>query len=581
MKYYWQWKDDPDKIVPKLSYVKEFAPWKWIIGTGVYLEDVEKDISEITHRVILISVTIALISFLLMFIVIYHSHGIEKERYRSQVALKESKEKYQALVESSSEAFILILDKKLNYANNAALKILHYSETEFLELAITDIIDPDNIEHRQKFQKLFDEQVEDAHFETVLYCQDKTKVDAVLSISKVSLQKKDGFIVIVNEVSAEQMNTRLARQRKIAEEQKQLIVDLQNKHRLAGDALPDWETAATSSSAEELIALRQGFPVKLKALIDAGINVENLTGITSRMVDAVTVRFIELAIKELGPPPVSFCFIVFGSEGRSEQTLRTDQDNAIIYHNPEKRECEKEIKLYFLSLGRMVCDWLHEAGYSYCRGGNMAKNEKWVLSAAEWETCFNNWIYKATPNDLLRVNIFFDFRALYGDASFADDLWKFIGNTIEARTEFLLHFVQDALLYKPPITLFGNIALRDKGENRDTISLKEVISAIVQFARIYALKYGISEPNTLERLKLLKDGEFLKDSTYREISEVYKLLMHLRFKHQAMAMENGESPDNRINPKLLTDIECEILKKSFTAINSFQTKISYDFKGVV
>ncbi|MCF6174428.1 MAG: DUF294 nucleotidyltransferase-like domain-containing protein [Victivallaceae bacterium] len=581
VEYYWQWKDDPGKIVPKLSYVKGFAPWQWIIGTGVYLEDVEMDIGLITHRVIMISLIIAFIAFVLMFIVVYHSHKIEKERHQSQLALKAAKEKYQALVESSSEAFILILDGKLNYANRATLEMLQYAESEFLELGVADIIAPENGEDRCRLQQLIDDKVDNDHFDTVLLRQNKTTVNVVMSISQISLQQRDGFIIIVREVSAEQLNSRLGRQRKLAEEQKQLIIDLHNEQRLAGGSLPDWESAAISSSVEEIVKLCQGFPTKLKALIDAGINIENLTGITSRMVDAVTVRFIELAIEELGEPPVPFCFMAFGSEGRSEQTLKTDQDNAIIYQPPGADNDTKNIKAYFVTLGTKVCDWLHDAGYTYCQGGNMAKNEQWVMAADEWKTCVSNWIYSASANDLLRINIFFDFRAMYGDVSLVAGLWDFIGDAIEDRHEFLLYFVNDALLYKPPITIFGNIALRDKGEKRTTISLKEVISAIVQFARIYALKYRINETNTLERLRALRDGEFINESTYREISEVYKLLMQLRFKHQAMAMEDGEMPDNRINPKSLTEIEREILKKSFAAIASFQTKISYDFKGMV
>ena len=156
VEYYWQWKDDPDTIVPKLSYVKEFAPWKWIIGTGIYLEDVEKQISEITHSFIVISAVIACISFLLMFIVIYHSHALEKERHQTQAALEESKDKYQALVESSSEAFILILDGKMNYANNAALSILGYSEHDLLQLALTDIISPEKKDDRNRFQEIIE-----------------------------------------------------------------------------------------------------------------------------------------------------------------------------------------------------------------------------------------------------------------------------------------------------------------------------------------------------------------------------------------------------------------------------------------
>lgn len=581
VEYYWQWNDDPRRIAPKLSYVKGFTPWGWIIGTGIYLEDVEAEIGAISHKVIVISVIIAMISFLLMFLVIYHSHSIEQDRYQSQLALKESKEKYQALVESSSEAFILILDKKLNYANNAALDILRCNEVEFLKLDITDIISPDKSADRDQLNRLIEENGEETHFETVLQRHDAKTVDAVLSISKVFLQDKTGFIIIVKEVSAELLNSKLSRQRRIAEEQKKLIVDLQNKNRLAGDGLPDWEAAAKSSSAEELIKLRQEFPVKLKSLIDSGINVENLTGINGKMIDAVNIRFIELAITELGAPPVPFSFMVFGSQGRCGQTLKTDQDNAIIYHQPDNDKDNDKVKSYFLALGTKVCDWLDKAGYPYCGGGNMAKNEKWVLTLAEWKECFNDWIYNASPDNLLRVNIFFDFRTVYGDSSLTDELWEYIEDAIEDRPEFFLHFVQDALLYKPPITIFGNIALRDKGKKKETISLKEVNSAIVQFARIYALKHRIHETNTLERLRELRDHKFIKNSTYREISEVYNLLMEIRFKHQAEMMDNGEQPDNRVNPKLFTDIEQEILKKSFAAISSFQTKISYDFKGIM
>ena len=183
--------------------------------------------------------------------------------------------------------------------------------------------------------------------------------------------------------------------------------------------------------------------------------------------------------------------------------------------------------------------------------------------------------------DILKINIYFDFRSLYGENSLAEELWDFIGATIKEHPEFLLHFAEDALLYKPPITLFGNIALRDKGDDKETISLKGVISAIVQFARIYALKNQIRENNTLERLRVLKDKEFIKELTCRETSEVYSMLMHMRFKYQAKSMGIGDLPHNRINPKTLTDIEREILKKAFVDINGFQSKISYDFKGGV
>lgn len=581
VEYYWQWKDDSERIVPKLSYVKEFEPWRWIIGTGIYLEDVEQEINGISNRIISISIQIALVSILLMLVVIYHSHTIEKERHISQLELKQARDKYQALIESSSEAFILIVGNKMNYANSAALKLLKCNEAEFLKLEVTDIISKDLTDDRKKLQKLLDEQIEDAQLESELLRQDDTTVPAVFSISQVLLGERRGFIIIVKEISPEKMKSRLARQRRLAEEQKKILADLHNTQRLSGEPLPDWSKAAQTSSVEELIKLRLGFPAKLKSLIDSGIKVENLTGINTRMSDAVNCRFIELAIEEIGEPPTPFSFIVYGSQGRNEQTLKTDQDNGIIFQVPEKGEDLEEIRAYFLKLGAKVCYWLQEAGYPYCGDNNMANNKKCVLTLEEWKTCFNNWIFNATPNNILRVNIYFDFRSLYGKSELVDELWQDVHDTIDGRPEFLMHFVEDALLYKPPITLFGNIATKGKGEKKETVSMKEVISAIVQFGRIYALKNRVHETNTIERLRELMEKGLLKESTFRETMEVYDLLMSIRFKYQAKAMDNGDAPNNQINPKKLTEIEREILKKAFTGISNLQAKISYDFKGSI
>ncbi len=578
VEYYWQWKDDPDRIVPKLSYVKEFEPWGWIIGTGIYLDDVEKEIGSISHRVVIISLQIAIVSLLLMFVVIYQSHCLEKERIKTRIALHEAKEKYQALVESSSEAFILILDNQLNYTNRAALKILKYSEQKFLTLSIADIFAPSRADDYLKLQELLDEEAENAQLDTLLFRRDKTTVPVILSISRVLLQNRKGYIIIVREVSAEQMNSQLARQRKLAEDQKELIIDLQNRHRLAGSSSAEWQKIKELSSVDEIIKVSKGFPVKLKSLINSGVNVENLIDMTAKMVDALTIRFIELAIDELGAPPAPFSFIVFGSQGRSEQTMKTDQDNGIIFDSSATGDELEELRSYFLSLGTIVCDHLYKSGYPYCDDNNMAKDPKCVMSLDEWKSCFGDWIFNATPQNILRINIYFDFRSLFGEVALVDKLWLSIGSTIDERPEFLLYFVEDALLYKPPITLFGNIAFKDKEK---TISMKEVVSAIVQFARIYALKHHIKQTNTIERLLELQNQKFLKQHTCREVTEVYKILMRLRFRLQAEAMDHGDLLTNNIDPKKMTDIERKVLKQAFSDISSFLSKISYDFKGII
>ena len=209
----------------------------------------------------------------------------------------------------------------------------------------------------------------------------------------------------------------------------------------------------------------------------------------------------------------------------------------------------------------------------------MARNPKWCQPLSGWKKHFHGWINEAEPQDLLEVNIFFDFRCVYGKKELTSQLRIYIDGLLKARPVFFQFIARNALLYKPPIGFFGNIVVDSSGENPSTFDIKESIKPIVNFARLYALKHGIEEINTLDRLYRLYGSDVLNKSSYEEIVKVYDYLMQMRFKHQAMALNENLKPDNFINPRLLTDIEHTLLKNMFSQIGNFQKRLSYDFTG--
>ncbi|MCU0290345.1 MAG: DUF294 nucleotidyltransferase-like domain-containing protein [Acidobacteria bacterium] len=250
-----------------------------------------------------------------------------------------------------------------------------------------------------------------------------------------------------------------------------------------------------------------------------------------------------------------------------------------MYENITDPQRKKQAAEYFLKLGEKVCLWLDMCGYKLCKGDIMARNPKWCQPLQGWENHFTGWINAANPQDLLEVNIFFDFRCVYGNKEFASRLRGFIDELLTATPAFFQYMARNALLYKPPIGFFGNIVVESSGDNPSTFDIKESIKPIVNFARLYTLKNNIEETNTQDRLYRLFTKNILTRSSYEEMVKVYDYLMQMRFKHQALALNENRKPGNFINPKQLTDIENMLLKNTFSQINNFQKRLSYDFTG--
>lgn len=332
-------------------------------------------------------------------------------------------------------------------------------------------------------------------------------------------------------------------------------------------------------SREELRAQQARIPGLVQNLISSGAKAENVTRLIATVSDAILQRLIEIALEQNGPPPEPFVFMIMGSEGRREQTLKTDQDNAIIFRDvPEERL--PAVQNYFLSLGETVCTWLDETGYDFCKGGVMAMNPNWCQPLSVWCDKFSNWIHGAEAEDLLHSSIFFDFRGAYGDFSLIDQLRRHLFDSLKGWSGFFRHLTENALHFKPPLGFFRNFVVESKGEHRNSFDIKQAMLPVVDFARIHALKNGIEETNTMDRLYQLHEGGHLSTKDYDDISRSYSFLMQLRFVRQISAIieENG-APDNYINPKKLSRIEQTMLKEIFKRVEDFQTKMSFEFTG--
>lgn len=320
------------------------------------------------------------------------------------------------------------------------------------------------------------------------------------------------------------------------------------------------EGIRNATSVEKIAGSYGCLPRIVKALTESGSHAQNITSIITAVSKTILIRLIDFAIEEIGEPPVRFAFISLGSEGRQEQTLVTDQDNAIIFEDVEEEQSQAAHD-YFQRFSTMVCTWLNEVGYDFCEGNIMAMNPEWCQSLSTWKRYFSRWMTESSPKDLMEVSIFFDFRCLYGDSSISDQLREHIRDRAENKAAFLYQLAKNTLLFKVPIDFFGKIVVESGGDHPNTFNIKHAMAQIVSFARIYTVNCSLESNNTLQRIDILQEKKALNKATWEEIIESYNYLMQLRFRHQIRMIDKGEKPDNFVNINELTHMEKYMLEK--------------------
>ncbi len=362
-----------------------------------------------------------------------------------------------------------------------------------------------------------------------------------------------------------------------------IIGTISDKDLIAAQVNSTYLLIKTIKSAKNVNQLENMHSKMAKMLLDPirnGANPEYITRLITTFSDAILDKVIEFSIAKLGSPPCKFAFMIMGSEGREEQTLISDQDNGIIYEDLENDKDKAHASEYFGKLAELVCNHLNTAGYKFCDGECMAKNPKWCQSLLNWKKCFHNWIYQGSPEDLLNSSIFFDFKGAWGDLELTDRLKSFLLDSVEKRAGFLRHLTENALHFKPPIGLFGKLVVESKGEHKDSFNIKWAMQPIVDLARVYSLKHGIVQTNTLTRLFRLYTKHVLTNQQYIDLVQTYSYAMHLRFLRQITTIvDEKKQPDNYINSKNLSYLDKAMLKEVFKKIGQFQQKLKAEFIG--
>lgn len=300
----------------------------------------------------------------------------------------------------------------------------------------------------------------------------------------------------------------------------------------------------------------------------SGMDPEYVGKYISELNDRFMKRVAELTENLSGTPPsTTYSIMVIGSEGRREQSLKTDQDNALIYEN-KNNGFEKFSQIYI--------DLLLKIGFPPCPGNVMLNNPYWRRSKEDWIKEINRWMENPKPENVLNISIFFDFRRVAGSENLVEELREHIKKKLKTSKIFLPFLASEAVKFKPPLSFFKTFVVEKTGEHKGKIDIKKYgIFPIVQGVRVMALDNEITETNTFERIRSLKSkGVFTKEFA-KDLEDCYRFLMSLRLKSQATQIREGKTPDNYIDPHILSKTEKGILKDSFKKIEEFQ-KLLFD-----
>lgn len=329
------------------------------------------------------------------------------------------------------------------------------------------------------------------------------------------------------------------------------------------------------SRVEDLVKCTENIPQLFIQWVNAGLPGFQISHILTAISDAITTRLIELAIKKLGPAPVPFCWLAFGSQARGEQLLNADQDNGLLIAD----ELTPEQAPWFEQLATFVCDGLNACGYDYCAGKVMATTDEWRQPLAGWKKTVDRWTSTPTPDAVMRVSIFFDLRSVYGDDSLCQSLQAHMLERTQKSSIFLAALAANVLESSPPLGIFRRFVVERNGEHRDELDLKKRgIMPIVDMIRLHALAHGIKAINTEERSKALAKEKHITKTDSRNLNDALAFMMQIRVNNHARQIKAGQPPNNYCNPNDLAKLSKEQLRDAFTLVHEGQSAIKLNYR---
>lgn len=324
-------------------------------------------------------------------------------------------------------------------------------------------------------------------------------------------------------------------------------------------------------TVEEVVAAARRIPETVQRLVTSGTSDEDVGRVTTAVGDAVERRLIDLALAELGPAPVPWCWVVLGSRARGEQALGGDQDHALLLGD----DAGPQHDAWFAALADRVTDGLEACGWPRCRGDVMATNPRWRQSVTAWQQTFGQWFDAPEPMAVMRGTIFFDMRPLHGDAGLFDRLHTWVLRRSPHQQIFLGYLAQNAAGTPPPLGFFRGFVLEREGEHVATLDLKHRgLGAIVAVARAHALAAGVAEVGTRARLRAVVAAGRLSADDADELAGAMDVIGHVRLEHQARQVRSDRPPDNYVAPGELTSFDQRNLRDAFGIVKHAQAGLA-------
>ncbi|MCI0913705.1 putative nucleotidyltransferase substrate binding domain-containing protein [Pseudomonas putida] len=330
---------------------------------------------------------------------------------------------------------------------------------------------------------------------------------------------------------------------------------------------------------DSLVALRGEIGQLVERMLAHGASSTQITQIITLLNDHTVCRVTELALAERGDPGVPFSWLCFGSEGRREQTLHTDQDNGILFEAADSHEAEA-IRARLLPLAHYINQCLAQCGFTLCKGNVMAGNPELCLSRAEWARRFAGFIREASPENLLGSSIYFDLRVVWGDEQGCEQLRQSVLEQVAENRIFQRMMADNALRQRPPVGRLREFVLTRQGNDKAaTLDLKvQGLTPFVDGARLLALANGIGACNTLERLRQLVDKGVIQALDGAAYEEAYHFIQQTRMQQHQRQTRDNQPYSNRLDPDSLNHLDRRILRESLRQAQRLQSSLALRYQ---
>lgn len=314
-------------------------------------------------------------------------------------------------------------------------------------------------------------------------------------------------------------------------------------------------------------------PRIVAGLVDEGADPVDVARMVTLVIDALTQRFIELAVERLGTPPVPWAWMMLGSAARREQAAITDQDHALAFElNGEPLE---EVDGYFLALARAVTSGLEAAGIPRCHADVVAENRSLRRPLDHWVTAFTDWMDDPRLESGRQASILFDQRRSAGPLDAERTLGAIIGSAAR-KPRFVARLAKQAVDVPSPTVpgrAFPFGALR-RGEWTFDVK-REGLTPIVNLARSYALEVGITDAGSLRRLSGAASFGRIDERSQGDLTEAFRLMWRIRLEHHARCVEGGHPVDDQIDGRSVGSLSRAHLAEAFKVIRHEQRSLRH------